>query len=310
MNQPKLKRAVSISLGSSRRNSTTVLELLGERVQLERIGTDGDMKKAASLYSELDGKVDAFGVGGTLLGVMLDDRWFTMHSVQSLIAGVHKTPVADGTGLKMTLERKAATVLAQNTDVSLTKKRAFMTSAVDRYGLYRGFADAGYDCVIGDLMFTLGIKIPIHTERGLKRLVSILIPLVSRLPFEWLYPTGESQDKHTPKWVEYFDWADVIAGDCHYVTRYMPDRLDGKTVVTNTTTTEDREILKNAGVKYLITTTPVYEERSYGTNMLEAGIIAASGRKEPIDYSNAGAYLAQMETWINELNIKPQFRAL
>lgn len=75
MNQNPTKRAVSISLGSSNRNNTTVLELLGEKVQIERIGTDGDMQKAASMYRELDGKVDAFGVGGALLGLMVDDRW-------------------------------------------------------------------------------------------------------------------------------------------------------------------------------------------------------------------------------------------
>ncbi len=307
MNQNPTKRAVSISLGSSNRNKSTVLELLGETVLIERIGTDGDMQKAASMYRELDGKVDAFGVGGALLGLMVDDRWYIMHNVQSLIKDVHLTPVVDGTGLKMTLERNAAAVLAENTNVDATAKRAFMTSAVDRYGLFRGFADSGYECLIGDMMFSLGIDFPIRSDKGLKRLVSVLAPIISHFPFSWLYPTGESQNKREPKWVKHFEWADVIAGDCHYITHSMPDRLDGKTIVTNTTTTQDRELFKQAGVKNLITTTPVYEERSFGTNMLEAGLIAASGRKEPVDYTNAKTYLQQMETWINELNIRPQF---
>jgi len=38
--------------------------LMEERVSVERGGTDGDIEKAAQLYWELDGKVDAFGVGG------------------------------------------------------------------------------------------------------------------------------------------------------------------------------------------------------------------------------------------------------
>jgi hypothetical protein len=37
------------------------VELLGEKVVIERIGTDGDMEKAAQMYKDLDGKVDAFG---------------------------------------------------------------------------------------------------------------------------------------------------------------------------------------------------------------------------------------------------------
>ena len=70
-----MKRAVSISIGSSKRDKTVQIELLGETVQLERIGTDGDIEKAARLYQELDGKVDAFGVGGTDLGLRVAGRW-------------------------------------------------------------------------------------------------------------------------------------------------------------------------------------------------------------------------------------------
>jgi hypothetical protein len=59
-----MKRAVSISIGSSKRDKSVVVQMLGETVCLERIGTDGDLIKAARLFQELDGKVDAFGVGG------------------------------------------------------------------------------------------------------------------------------------------------------------------------------------------------------------------------------------------------------
>lgn len=101
-----MKRAVSISIGSSKRDKAVEIELLGEKVSIERIGTDGDMEKAAQLYAELDGKVDAFGVGGTDLGVEVDGHWYTLHSVQRLIRFIKKTPVVDGTGLKNTLETK------------------------------------------------------------------------------------------------------------------------------------------------------------------------------------------------------------
>ena len=63
-----MKRAVSVSLGSSKRDKAVEVELFGDQVSIERIGTDGDMEKAAQLYKELDGKVDAFGVGGADTG--------------------------------------------------------------------------------------------------------------------------------------------------------------------------------------------------------------------------------------------------
>jgi hypothetical protein len=305
-----MKRAVSISIGSSKRDKSVEIDLLGERVLLERIGTDGDMEKAAQLYRELDGKVDAFGVGGAGLGFLVDGKWYTMHSVQSLVRYVKRTPVVDGTGFKVAMERIAASVLEKEIGDHLSVKRVLIPSAVDRYSLGRSFWDAGYECVYGDMMFALGINVPIRTDKGLKQLARTLIPIVSRLPFHWLYPTGESQEERAPKWTKYFRWATVIAGDCHYITRYMPDNMNGKAIVTNTTTEEDRELFRQAGVKYLLTTTPVLDGRSFGTNMMEAGIVAALGRKELVSYSEPGDYFTDISQALEEQSFDPQLQVL
>ncbi len=78
-----MKRAVSISIGSSKRNKAVKVTLLGEEVSIERIGTDGDMEAAALKYQELDGKVDAFGVGGADLGALVDGKWYPFYSDQA-----------------------------------------------------------------------------------------------------------------------------------------------------------------------------------------------------------------------------------
>jgi hypothetical protein len=48
--------------------------------------------------------------------------------------------------------------------------------------------------------------------------------------------------------------------------------------VTNPTTEENIELFKARGVKTVITTTPRYEGRSFGTNMMEAALTAYAGR--------------------------------
>jgi hypothetical protein len=305
-----MKRAVSISIGSSKRDKAVVIELLGEQISLERIGTDGDMDKAARLYGELDGKVDAFGVGGAVLGLMVEDKWYTLNSVQKLIKYVKKTPVVDGTGLKSTLESRVAHILERELGSQVNPKRAFVMSAVDRFGTAQSFWNAGYDLVLGDLMTALGLNIPLRTRKALKQMARTLIPIMSNIPFEWLYPVGEAQEHRTPKFSPYFEWATVIAGDCHYVWKYMPDRLEGKVIVTNTTTVEDRAFFKLAGVKYLMTTTPVLDGRSFGTNMMEAAIIAALGRKEPVDYAHPGDYFEQMSKLVDQLKFNPTVQEL
>ena len=279
-----MKRAVSISIGSSKRDKAVEITLLGERVRIERIGTDGDMKKAAALFSEMDGQVDAFGVGGADLGLLVDGKWYRLYSVEFLIKGVHKTPVVDGAGLKNTLEGRLAQFIDEKIPGAVTTRRVLLTSGADRWGMSASFLKAGYECIFGDLMFALGIPIPIRSPQAVKRLTAIVMPVVGRLPFAWVYPIGEKQEKRIPKWGSYYAWAGVIAGDAHYVKRHMPDRLEGKIIATNTTTEDDVELFRSAGVSHLVTSTPRLEGRSFGTNMMEAALVALAGKGRPLTH--------------------------
>jgi hypothetical protein len=298
-----MKRAVSISIGSSKRDKSVEIELLGQPVRIERIGTDGDMRRAAEMFRELDGEVDALGVGGADLGLMVEDRWYPLYSVVPLVRDVRTTPVVDGTGLKHTLEARLAQFIEAKIGQAVQPKRALITVGADRWGMTRSFTGAGYECVFGDLMFGLGIPIPLRTIRQLKILARVLMPVAGRLPFEWLYPIGEKQEKRTPRWTRHYEWATVIAGDCHYVRRYMPERLPGKVIATNTTTPQDVELFRQAGVRYLVTSTPVLEGRSFGTNMMEAALVAAAGKGRPLTR-------AELEEMLDRLGLQPQLQEL
>jgi len=300
-----MKRAVSISIGSSKRDKAVEVTLLGEKVSIERIGTDGDMEAAALKYKELDGKVDAFGVGGADLGVLTDGKWYPLYSVQPMVRFVKETPLVDGGGLKNTLENKAPAFVDEKIGeyINSCGRKVLMTLGADRWGLSKSFAEAGYEVVFGDLMFGLDIPIPIRKLSTLKTVAGLLMPIAGRLPFEWVYPTGEKQEKRTPKWGKYYEWATVIAGDCHYIKRYMPDNLQGKVIVTNTTTPEDVETFRKAGVKYLVTTTPVLEGRSFGTNMMEAALVAVSGKNRPLTWP-------ELNELIDKLGFGPQLQQL
>jgi hypothetical protein len=280
--------------------------LLGERVSIERIGTDGDMEAAALKYKELDGTVDAFGVGGADLGAIVEGKFYPFHSVQKLVRYIKKTPVVDGGGLKNTLENRAPSFMDKKIGdyVNSRGRKVMVTVGVDRWGLSKSFVEAGYETVFCDLMFALDVPIPVRTMKGLRTLAALLIPVVTRFPFEWLYPTGEKQDKRTPKYVNWYQWATVVAGDCHYIKRYMPDDMQGKVVVTNTTTPEDVELFRKCGVKYLITTTPVMDGRSFGTNMMEAALVAVSGKGRALTWPELNELLDQLgfEPQLQELN--------
>ncbi len=301
-----MKHAVSVSIGSSKRDKAVQVRLLGQDIRIERIGTNGDMEAAAQKFRELDGQADAFGMGGADLGALVDGRLYPFHSVQKLVRFVKKTPVVDGGGLKNTLENRAPAFLDAKLGDYIARhgRRVFVTLGVERWGLSSAFVQAGYEVVFGDLMFALDVPLPIHTLEGLRRLAKFLIPIVTRFPFEWLYPTGEKQDERIPKWEKYYQWATVVAGDCHYIKRHMPANMQGKVVLTNTTTEQDVEEFRRAGVKYLVTTTPMLEGRSFGTNMMEAALVAVAGKGRALTWDEYNELIDQLgfEPQIMELN--------
>ncbi len=298
-----MKRAVSVSIGSSTRDKRVEITLLGEQVTIERIGTDGDMERAAELFRELDGKVDAFGVGGADLGLQVDDKWYQLHSVKPMVRHIKKTPFVDGLGLKTTLERGAAAFIEAKIGAEIQSRRVLFTAGADRWGMSVGFVEARYDCVFGDLMFGLDLPIPIRSIAALKRVAAVVMPIAGRMPFSMLYPTGEKQNQIVPKHQKWYRWATVLAGDCHFIKGSMPATLDGKIVVTNTTTAQDVGLFRERGIRYLITTTPVIDDRSFGTNMMEAALVALAGKGRRLTTE-------ELSSMIDQLGFEPQIQDL
>lgn len=282
------KRVVGISLGSKARDHQTEVDVLGETVYIERRGTDGDLKEAARLLRELDGKVDAFGLGGIDRYLFAAGRRYVIRDAERLASAAKRTPVVDGAGLKDSLERRVVQYLHEKGIISFRGKRVLMVAAVDRFGMAEALADNGCDLVFGDLMFALGVPVRLRSLRGLSRLARLALPVITRLPFRILYPTGAKQHEIHPKYEHIYQWADIIAGDFHLIRRHLPEKLPGKIILTNTVTPADRELLRERGVSTLITTTPNLGGRSFGTNVIEATLVAVSGRRaedlHPSDY--------------------------
>ncbi|RIK29167.1 MAG: quinate 5-dehydrogenase [Anaerolineae bacterium] len=298
-----MKRAVSISLGSATRNKTVEVQLLNETVHIERIGTDGDETKARQLFREMDGSVDAFGVGGIDLGVHTPWKFYPLHSALKLVQDVKQTPYVDGSGLKETLEARVMQWVEAKIGGEIQPKTAFLVAGITRYGMTESFIKAGYQCVFGDLMFGLDVPIAVHSMKSLNRLAKVLMPIVGRMPLSMLYPTGEKQEKVTPKYEKYYQGNTVTGGDFLYVKQHMPEDMRGKIIVTNTTTPADVEFLKQRGVKYLVTTTPNLDGRTFGTNMMEAALVAIAGKGRTLTND-------ELNSLIDQLGFEPQLTKL
>ncbi|MBV9737705.1 MAG: quinate 5-dehydrogenase, partial [Candidatus Eremiobacteraeota bacterium] len=145
-----MKKVVSVSLGSSSRDHRAEVELLGEQFDISRIGTDGKLEVAVQKLHELDGKVDAIGLGGIDVYLYAGTKRYALRDGLRLLQSVKKTPVVDGSGLKNTLEREAVTFLQEDLHVDLRGRKVLMVSALDRFGMAQALVDAGADVLFGD----------------------------------------------------------------------------------------------------------------------------------------------------------------
>jgi hypothetical protein len=274
------KRVVSVSLGSSSRDHRFETEILGQPIVIERLGTNGDTARAKQLLEELDGQVDALGLGGTDLYLHAGRRKYLIRETARLVRNIRKTPFVDGGGLKASWERWLITdYLPKQKGLGFRGRRVLLVSSVDRYGMAEAFTEAGADVIFGDFIFALGIPIPLRSLASVNILAAILLPVLTRLPIRFLYPTGKKQEEITPRHGRYYAWAEVLAGDFHLIRRFMPEDLRGRIVLTQTITPTDVAELRRRGAWLLITDGPDMGGRSFATNVLQGAIVAVLGRR-------------------------------
>lgn len=274
----KTKHVLSISLGSSTRDSCAEIELLGQRLLLERRGTDGSLERFERLMVANDGVVDCLCLGGTNLGLYCAGRYYAFRDIGRIARKITQTPLVDGAGLKNTLERRTVHWLQEQGVVDFTEAKVLVTCGIDRFGVAEALDEMGASVRFGDTMFILGLPWALPSLRALQMLGRTLLPIVVNLPFRYVYPTGGKQDQIIPKYARHYRWADVIAGDFHYIRRHLPDELGGRIILTNTITADDVAMLRERGAGKLITSTPEVEGRTFATNVMEGAFVCLLGK--------------------------------
>ena len=296
-----MKRIVSVSLGSSSRDHRAEVELLGETFDISRVGTDGKLDAAIAKVHELDGHVDAIGLGGIDVYLYAGKHRYALRDGLRLLEAAKITPVVDGSGLKNTLEREAVRFMQDELGIDLRGKHVLMVSALDRFGMAQALVEAGADVLFGDFIFALDLDKPVKGLHEFEEMAEKYLPDACKLPFQFFYPTGKKQDKPPqPKYPQYYREAEIIAGDFHFMRQFMPEDLSGKIVLTNTVTANDVEELRRRGVQLLVTTTPEFQGRSFGTNVVEAALLALLGKK----WSEVSS--TDYEELLHRLRLKPR----
>ncbi|MBV8281439.1 MAG: quinate 5-dehydrogenase [Candidatus Eremiobacteraeota bacterium] len=275
-----MKKIVSVSLGSSTRDHRVETQWLGERFDISRVGFDGSLDRAIAKLHELDGTVDAIGLGGIDVYLYAGKKRYALRDGLRMLDAVKRTPVVDGSGLKNTLERETVRQLQSEGIIDFRGLPVLMVSALDRFGMAQALVDAGAQVTFGDFIFALGVDKPVTSLAEFEALAERYLPDACKLPFQFFYPTGKKQEKPPePKFSQYYANAQVIAGDFHFIRQHMPADLRGKTILTNTVTQANVDELRERGAARLVTSTPNLGGRSFGTNVMEAALLALLGKR-------------------------------
>lgn len=272
-----MKLVVGVSLGASERDYRVDWHVLGETVRIERFGTDGDVLAAKQLVRSFDGRVDAIGLGGINLHYYAGHRRYVIPQGMAIKQQAGRTPVVDGSGIKDTAERDMVEHLVREAGIEINGRTALVVSVLDRFGLAEALANAGCRLIIGDALFGLGIPLPFYSMATFQRAAGLTLPVLRHVPINRLYPLGKNQEEIIPRFQQYYQLADILAGDFHFIRRHLPASLPGKTVITSTVTNHDVALLRSLGVKWLAAAAPDLNGRSCGANVLEAVLVALAG---------------------------------
>lgn len=271
-----MKRIVSISLGSAQRDYQVTATILGQHVEITRIGANGDVARATALIREYDGQVDAIGLGGLTPVFRIGEARYPHHEAIRIAAGARRTPVVDGGMLKATLERWAVQKAAESVRGIFNYRRIVIPSGIDRYQMAQALAQYNVDFRFADPIVQLGLPFALRSLGQLEQYAATALPFLALLPYRYLHPIAFGQEVHNDRAEQLFRWADVIASDFAYVRRFAPRDLRGRVILTDDPSPAEIDDLRARGVATLITMTPpLSEDRPFvATDVLEALAVA------------------------------------
>jgi hypothetical protein len=271
-----LKRAVSVSLGTSRRDFTSRVRIAGREVEVRRIGCDGSVERLAALLRELDGRVEAIGLGGLNFAYRVAGRSYPVPQAARLRRLVRGTPLVDGSFLKDTLERWVVGHLEEEHGLRWRESSVLVASVLDRFGLAEEMHRRGARVLAGDVFFALHLPGPFLDLGAFGLVARALLPALRLVPLTWLYPLGAEQDRPGRAGLR-LKGVQVLAGDCHLLLHRLPEDLRGRMVLVNSLWPEEERLLRARGAAGVATTMPPVEGRSWSANAWEAALHAALG---------------------------------
>ncbi|HMM86872.1 dehydrogenase [Azohydromonas sp.] len=272
-----MKTVVGISLGSSKQDFDFTTRFLGQRLHVQRLGTNGSLERALKLVTQWDGNAAAIGVG-----LVKDSDGFgarTDHHADKLAAAAERTPLTTGARLADIVQEWAVRHAQAELGHYFDNARVLFFSGLAGRKLAHAMSEYTENLRFADPLLQLGVPKLLGSLDALQLYAS-----GAHLVADWVPP------RLTPapllaQWSQHvlrhaMRKATVVVAPVHELDAFGAQELAGKTVVTSTVSDKRLAALARKGVQMVIDGAPLVEGHVIAPDLLHAMIVAAR-RKPP-----------------------------
>jgi predicted amino acid dehydrogenase len=294
-----IKRVVTVTLGSSKRDFSFETDLLGHRFQVKRMGADDDVNRAWELMRRAQAKADAIGLGEVADHYHVGQRTVTNRETRRLTKVVTRVPVTTGSTLRRLLQVSAVRYVQNHLGNYFNNNLVLFLSGMRNYDMAVAMSDYTPNLRFADAVAQTGAPTLLHSLAQLELYAKGSEWMLAGRPGEILESalTGFKSAMMARAVAS----SHVIVGTVAELKAVGNRRnLSGKTVITSAVDDEAEVFFRECEVNLAIDVSPQLFEKVVGLNVLEAMILATL--RKPQEAVSDDDFIEIIE----ELDIKPR----
>ncbi len=275
-----MKKVVSISLGASDQDFEFIAPFMGQQISVQRLGTNASTARAVKLLKHWQKHADVLGLGIVKDSYSVGTRHYINKDSARLTRIVKRIPVTTGGRLNDILQEWALRHVQGKLGHYFNNARVLFFSGMTHYKLALCMMEYTQNLQFADPLLQFGVPKLINSLDDLA-LYASGAHYATDLP-DWTLPRVMSSAP-LKAWTHYLlrramQEATVIVAEVHELDDFSLEELAGKTIITSSVNEERLAQFKDKGVHLVIDGAPHLFGHVLGPNILDAMIIAASGK--------------------------------
>jgi predicted amino acid dehydrogenase len=269
-----MKKVVTVTLGSSKRDFEFKTDFLGQSFSVRRMGADQDTGKAWELMRRQQATADAIGLGEISDHYQVGLRTVVNKETQRLTNVVTRVPVTTGATLRRLLQVRAVRYVQKELGHYFNNNLVLFLSGMRNYDMAVALSDYTKNLSFADALFQTGAPTMLTSLEQLELYAKGSNFMLSG-------KTGQMLEASLAG-VKNKLVADVVTKSHVIVGTFAEIKavgnatnLDGKTIITSAVTDERMAFFTKCKVNLVIDVSPMLFPEVVGINTIEAMILAA-----------------------------------